>query len=229
MNPRMGSLTKSILPALLSVVLLAGLSLEHPNRRPPAEVEVYHTQVREANQALPAEFGTWISTNIPLPREVVALLSPNVIFSRSYVNGIDDTTCSVLLVQSRDARDMIGHFPPVCYPGQGWTLRSAKPRFWNIDGLQLSAMDYEFHNRSFNGDRSLTITGFFILPTGHFSTSMDDVRALSARFPDRYFGAAQIQVILYGTPSMQVREQVVTAMLRHYLPLLQTIRRQPTP
>mgnify|MGYP007071125856 CR=1 FL=1 len=31
---------------------------------------------------------------------------------------------NVAVVQCRDARDMGGHYPPICYPGQGWTPKN---------------------------------------------------------------------------------------------------------
>ena len=51
---------------------------------------------------------------------------------------------SFLLVQCRDARDLQGHWPPVCYRGQGWVQSAALPRSWEVQDLQVEGMQYDF-------------------------------------------------------------------------------------
>src|SRR5688572_8658902 len=102
------------------LVLLALLGDRALLRMAPAETEPYHAAVRAAVAAIPQVSGNWVGKDVPVPDAAVQMLHPNVIFSRRYQNLSTNETVAVLLVHVRDARDVLGHYPPVCYPGQGW-------------------------------------------------------------------------------------------------------------
>src|SRR2546423_7112207 len=134
---------------LLSMALLSGMTLEAFSLRRPEDAEPYHARVRKAAEDLPIRIGEWAVLNPndkgDVPKEAVTLLRPNVIFCRKYTNMSSGRTVTFLLVQCGDARDLVGHYPPVCYGNQGWTLRQKVARDWEIDGdLKIFGMEYEF-------------------------------------------------------------------------------------
>ena len=63
-----------------------------------------------------------------VPPEAQELLRPNAIFSRRFQRP-GEIGVHVLVVHCSDARDMIGHYPPICYPSSGWvsTITGNRP------------------------------------------------------------------------------------------------------
>jgi hypothetical protein len=215
-------------PAALTVMLMAGVVIEQPQRTPPATVEPYHAELRAMADGFQHEADQWISEKVELPQAAVALLSPNFSFSRLYTHASSGTVARVIMVQCRDARDMLGHYPPVCYPGQGWMLQEKFPRHWSVPPLEINGMEYQFQNRVVGESKRLTVSNFLILPNGRFTNEMRDVRDLAAHFPERYFGAAQMQLIVDSSLPAAEREKIVKSLLEIYVPLIQKIGSRPS-
>lgn len=73
---------------------------------------------------LPMELGEWRGTQAPLPRELLDEIAGASVMNRTYRNARGET----VEVHSAAFTDYdIGppHFPPSCYHGAGWKLRSA--------------------------------------------------------------------------------------------------------
>ena len=215
-------------PAALTVLLMVGVVLEQPQRTPPPDIEPYHIALHQKAESFQHEADQWISEKVDLPPAAVALLSPNFSFSRLYTHASTGTSARVIMVQCRDARDMLGHYPPVCYPGQGWTLVSQSPRHWSVPPLEINGKEYEFQNRVLGESKRLTVSNFLILPNGHFTNDMKDVRDLAAHFPDRYYGAAQMQLIVDSSLPAAEREKIVKSLLEIYVPLIKEIGSRPS-
>ena len=107
------------------IVLLALLGDRMFLRMSPVQTDEYHASVKAAVEAVPTVVGSWVGIDTPVPEAAVRMLHPNIILSRRYQNLSTNETLTVLLVHVRDARDVLGHYPPVCYPGQGWRARAS--------------------------------------------------------------------------------------------------------
>src|SRR3954466_15155977 len=106
------------IPAYLTVALLLGLSAETLRRPRPGDAEPYHTRVKAAREqfAVPEN---WTFEDHDLPDGAIALLKPNATLFRQFKSP---RPFQFLFIQCRDARDMGGHYPPVCYPASGWVV-----------------------------------------------------------------------------------------------------------
>ena len=62
---------------------------------------------------------------------------------------------SLLLVQVRDARDILGHYPPVCYPAQGWRVRERGEIALGSEGIE--AVLYTFVRSAEVGEQRLHV------------------------------------------------------------------------
>src|SRR5215212_3483805 len=124
------------IPAILTVALLLGLTAETLSRPRPGDAEPFHAHAFAATSAMATPDG-WTFTDLKIPDGAVALLKPNARICRQYFTPI--RPFQFLLIQCRDARDMGGHYPPVCYPASGWVaVRDeqgkplAKPMTWQV-------------------------------------------------------------------------------------------------
>src|SRR5262245_20175599 len=139
------------IPAILTVALLLGLTAETHLRPRPEDAEPFHERVLAATSALQNPEG-WTYQDLEMPEAAVALLKPNAKICRQYQTPI--RPFQFLFIQCRDARDMGGHYPPVCYPSSGWVAvmdenrKDPKPlerrMTWVIDGKTIIGMEYYF-------------------------------------------------------------------------------------
>jgi hypothetical protein len=204
---------------------LAGLTTDRALfHRAPQTANPYHARVRlVAAASTIKELGTWIGTDCPLPPAAVALLKPNVAVSRQYQDSITGRRVTFLLVQCSDARDLLGHYPPVCYVRQGWTLRDARPQDWLVDALQVRGMHYEFTSGRIERPELVTVLNFMVLPQGTVCRDMEGV-TLSAQHPGKkFFGAAQVQLVCDGAIAGAESEELVKLFVGAYRPLLDAV------
>lgn len=181
--------------AFLTLVVIGAM------RSSPTEsehVRAYHEEVLEIVESIPIDFGRWTGESIPLPESATSLLNPNALVARRYVHRDKMLSATLMIVQCKDARDMAGHFPPRCYPANGWLTRDeGEPGTVMVEGNELAI--YTFHRVAGRVERDITVYNMFALPTGDPSVSMRDVYQLSADYQYRYYGAAQVQIIIDGT------------------------------
>ncbi len=183
-----------------SLVVLLGLSSALPNRAQFDErAEVRKREIAAAIEAVPHLIGPWTGVEAPVPPEAQELLRPNAIFSRTYVRP-GSPRMHVLLVHCGDARDMIGHYPPVCYPKSGWQYETHKGAVGydelHVDGRTLPVSVYRFRRiRDQGAEESIQIFNAFVLPDGTVTPSIDDINRQSERLTVSVQGVAQLQVI----------------------------------
>ncbi|MEM6755934.1 MAG: exosortase-associated EpsI family protein [Planctomycetota bacterium] len=201
----------TILWVALSVLLLGGMTVQQAVYRvPPADAEGYHTRVGEKIDELPYSFESWIGTDSAVPAAAVRLLRANRVFSRRFTDMQDGRSVQVLIVHCTDARDLIGHYPPHCYPGNGWQGRGREVLEMNVAGHPpIEATRYEFDRGEDESGAKITIYNFMVLPDGQLARDMDAVSAASQDYRRKFFGAAQVQVLV--PPDMPEDEQLVLA------------------
>lgn len=206
-------------PAILSATLLGGIALQASTHPRPEDALPFHAAARLAVQALPVRIGAWTGTDVPLPPAAWSLLRPNAIASRVYAHP-DGRRVNLIVVQCGDARDMSGHYPPVCYPSRGWTATSdpkpvtlPSPTPSSTTGNGIPATRYEFARRGFLQEAGVRIYGFFVLPNTGYSSSMTGVRSYASDVRTRPFGAAQVQFVFDRSSPAHMDEASIADLL----------------
>jgi hypothetical protein len=211
-----------VLAIVLSAALLGGAAADRLSLPTPQGAASYHASVRAAYLQVPERIGDWTSRDVPVPAEATAQLRPNLILSRQYTNAVTGRSLSFLLVQCADVRDLVPHYPPVCYPGRGLMVTGTTRRTFSADGISFEATEYEFDANTFQQANPLSVVNFMLLPTGQIAADMDIVREQIA-LPHRYFGAAQVQVVMDSGWGQSERDATVEQLLRAYRPVLDAI------
>lgn len=228
----MKTFVRHVLGPLLAVALLAGLAYTDAARLRPADAGDYHQRVAAAVDAVPYVVGDWIAHDVPIPTRATEMLKPNALLSRQYLNTRTGQRVSVLLVHTLDARDLIGHYPPECYPAAGWTLDDRYAvDFTTPDGAPrpqqapptVEVARYRFHMNDFTRRRHLDVINLMILPTGEFSIGMAGLSGVSGDYRVRHFGAAALQFVFPEQTPRDQAEAVWQALFPALRPALNTI------
>jgi hypothetical protein len=209
----MSLLTKLVAPAL-ALACLSGLHAQIRRYAAVDDKTAFHAAVAEQVGEYPSRIEGWSGVEVQLPAAAQQLLRPNVQFARRFTDESTGRHVSVLLIQCRDARDMSGHYPPNCYPANGWTS-GGKPNVstWSLWGRDVPVAEYSFTRREIQGDLQAVVYDFFILPSGAFVTDMDDVRRASGDYRLRPYGAAQFQVVFEGSVPHDERKAIASRLL----------------
>ena len=212
-----------LIPLFLALALLAGLAVETYSRPTPGEAEPYHARVRAAEKELPRRIGPWEGEDVKPTRAAIELLNPNVIYQRRFTNTETGQQVSVLVVHCKDARDIYGHYPPVCYPSHGMEQRSAERFQRSVAGEQLRGTEYRFASGAFGSGYKI-VNNLIIMP-GAVMPDMEEVREQAWDYVRRFYGAAQVQVV-FQDPDMTPgeRERIFKTMVRAHMPVIEAIR-----
>src|SRR5262249_8764982 len=125
MTARARKLSVVMIAPALSALLLCGMVAENRRYLKPEDFEAYHVQAKAAIESLPLTIRSWSGKDTnDVPKEAQKLLKPNKILSRIYkdvsvASMYRPRAVSLLIVQCKLSGDMVGHFPPVCYPSKG--------------------------------------------------------------------------------------------------------------
>jgi hypothetical protein len=210
---------------IASLLLIGALSAETRWRPRPEEAEHYHARVRELAAQAPMEIGRWVGAEHRAPAEAIRLLKPNVILCRQYVHMETGRRVQLLIVHCKDARDLHGHYPPVCYPANGMELRSATDADWTVSGVSIAGKRYEFAAQRLGAEGKL-VENFLIVP-GRYARDMDAVGEQAGDYTRRFYGAAQVQVVFDNPRQWRIedRAEVFETLVAAYLPLVEQIRK----
>lgn len=215
--------TTQFLAPALTIAILAGLGVHSLLRTRAADAEPYHLRVRTVAGELPLNFGNWTGRDVEVPRAAMVLLRPNVMISRSYSNKENGHNVHLLLVHCGDSHSMWGHYPPVCYSGQGWQMVSQTPRHTNVDGLMVPQMEYAFARNYSGQSQEQVIYDLMLLPDGRIVLDMDSLLNAYKSYTRRFYGAAQMQLVFAADLPPEEREATVLEFLRVSRPLFDTI------
>ena len=190
----------------------------------PAGTSEYHQAVQRAADEVPLVVGSWLGTKLVLPAAAVTLLHPNVGLCHQYRNVTTGRVVTFLLVQCHDARDLVGHYPPICYVNQGWVMDTSTATQLSAGDLRVNATRYGFTSGRLGQMASLRIDNFMILPTGETCPNMDGIY-VSAKDPHKkFFGAAQVQFVCDADVPLLEVEEFEQALLISARPLIDQIR-----
>ncbi len=210
----------SILSLLVAAGLLVGMGIHYRAYPNPSDAAGYHAEVLAATQQAPVEFDRWTSRPVELPPSAVELLRPNAFFSRSFINPQAGLEAGFLIVQVKDARDLSGHWPPNCYKANGYTSLGQQHETWRVGDLDIPGVEYEFEITTAGRRSSIAVANFMILPGVGVVPDMYTVREAGADHRRRYFGAAQVQVVVDANYPPDLRRALVQQLVEPYLPLI---------
>jgi hypothetical protein len=217
------------------LLLLGGIAFQNRDHVEPQDADAFHARARSAVEAFPHSIEFWTGSDYEIPRAAQKLLRPNAIVSRRYVeNRTDRPTrreAQVLIVQCRDTRDMVGHYPPVCYPAHGMTQIDAQPRHWRLGERDISGMEYSFVRRQDGQTQLTTVYSFFVVPTTDgrdaIRPDMKSVRAAAEDYQQRHFGAAQFQMKFDGDSatswSRAERDEIFATLFEPAAPVITSL------
>lgn len=211
-----------------TVATLALLSSVLPNRAAVgADGEIRRAEIARAIADVPAYIGRWSGADDrTMAPEAQRLLKPNGLLSRRYTSP-GGPWVHLVVVHCGDARDMIGHYPPVCYPSAGWTEalpvghRASDPanpdRVLTVFQQPFPVREYDFKGYLEDGREDvIRILNAFILPDGTATREIDDINRQSERLSVAVQGVAQVQVITSARVSvedaMSAAEEIFSGM-----------------
>ena len=221
---------------LLSVGLLAGIYVEQTTHLKPQDAEPYHDRAKAAVAEVPYFIGTWTGQDDEIPLAAQKLLRPNAILSRTFVDSTPPKDyrssrriASLLVVQCRDSRDMVGHYPPICYRAQGRTPdeKNTAPRDWTVNGKEIPGYEYQFVEAFKNGARRTIVYNFLIVPGVGIARDMKGVERAAEDHQKRHYGAAQFQVVFQSDASAELpreeRDEIFATLMGPNIQLVETL------
>jgi hypothetical protein len=215
----LGRVPAAWLSACSSLVLLGAVALDGGGRT--ASTADAGLSIRAARETVPYCVGDWVGRDVEPAPAVVAMLRPSVLLQRGYRNLRTGESATVLFVRCGDARDLMGHYPPVCYPAHGRGLVTARGRDFRVGSMAISGMRYRFAATGAASPGEIVVDNFMALPSGRFGRDMDAVDAVARDPRLRQLGAAEMQVVTDAEMTDARRDEVFETLVASYSPLFQ--------
>lgn len=213
-------MTAAVLAAMAGYTVLSA--------RPTTGGEAYFANVRQAIDALPMQIDGYIGVDRPPLPAAVQMLRPNRLLQREYVDPLTGYGFTVLVVHCGDVRDMMGHYPPVCYPSNGWTIESVTGEtIERSDGVGVPITRYVVHRGDGTLRLSREIANTFVVPRADEPLGRDD-SALDRVTRTRWssgLGAAQIQIITDTEMDRETRRRLEQRVADHLDGLIAAVTR----
>jgi hypothetical protein len=209
--------------------LLIGMVVQNTTHLTPSDVEPYHARAKVAVESIPTKIGSWTAKPEKVPREAIKLLRPNVIRSWKYSdNDVSqsrwyDRWASLLVDQCRDARDMNGHYPPNCYVNSGEVQTYNEPKDWKVGGLIITGTEYHYLKTSATESTRTAVYNFLIVPGAGILRDMTGVEKAAEDYQQRYYGAAQFQVLMNADLPQQERDEIFRTLMEPCEPVIRTL------
>jgi hypothetical protein len=235
MSARIRKISFVIASPLLSVALLAGIVAEKRTYRDAEDFEPYHARAKQVIEAIPYNIGSWTGQDVEQPEAAQKLLKQPVLVSRRYVDTSAEAlvrrerTASLLFVQTKRSNDMVGHYPPNCYRSQGHTIVERTARDWTIDGLVIPGIEYHFLRKIDGHTANKIVYNFLMVPGRGIVRDMEGIKAAAEDYQQRYYGAAQVQVVFDALGSEKMsqkeRDEVFHTLMRETIPAIRAVLR----
>jgi len=222
-----------------SVVLLIGAGLESRHFRPPPDATQYLNRVRDAVNAIPITLGSWHGVDGSVEIEAIKLLHPNAMISRDYskpsVGGGLPEHIGFMFLACSDARDTVGHYPPICYPSQGWSLELKETKNWPLGEpvggasggrrqMVIHGTEYTFVRSLFEARGSEIVDNFFVLPNTGVVADRDEVINAAGDLQRRFYGVAQVQIIFSSETNSEERDRDIEELMTPLEGVIHTIQ-----
>lgn len=238
-------------PFILAVLLLGVVFVENMSRPSSADASPYHKMLLDyykSDDAIPRRINEWVNEEDgEISREAISLLKPNVLFQRVYHNERTRQSVSLLLVQCKDARDIYGHYPPICYPNtgkpqvefinkQGEPTKKVKQLTIDVQGVKIPITRYYFVDQ---GSQEMVVDNFIIYPPrkvkaegddewkfdqGEYHPNMNEFYELVGDYTRRFYGGSQVQVIYGHSINPEQYNDLFKEIIGGALPFVEAVR-----
>ena len=195
---------------------------------PAPDTVAYFAEVAASIDSLPYKVGDWVGMDVEVQPAAVRLLNPNKLLQRRYRNAETGQSVQVLVVHCGDTRDMLGHFPPVCYPAHGWAQLDAQPARVRITQTDTPAMTYRFKRSLGENETEMVVTNFFVLP-GTAELTAPDMNALNTAAQSlaaSALGSGQVQIVTDPTLTDKQRAEIVDGFLMALEPAIRAMSKE---
>lgn len=207
-------------PAAISLLLLAGLSVERVfSHVPPGDAQRYHAAVRQAVANAPMRMGDWIGRPVETPVQLWSQ-TPNALLARNYINAHTGHRATVVLAQVCDAREMITFDPAHAYAARGFSMLRQKALQLTVEGRVVDCGLFEFENTQQTPWRRMTVACVYILPDGVLSPARGLANRAASHYTGRYFGVAQLHVLLDEDIPASQRDETISQMIAGHMPVI---------
>jgi hypothetical protein len=222
-----------LIAPFVSIALLGGIAAENATHLKPADVEPFHANAKAAIEGVPSLIDMWTGKNEEIPPAAQKLLRNPVILNRTYIDNEvgrrRDRRATFLIVQCRDSRDMVGHYPPICYRAHGDEMVSEQKRDWTAKGRVIPGTQYEF-KRTFGGQSVRRVVyNFIVIPGVGVVRDMQGIYDASEDYQQRYYGAAQFQLVMSGDLPSEERDEIFEALIGPNLSVIDTLATRGAP
>lgn len=217
-------------PALTALLLCACLAvgeldtLQHPNAEP------YWERIGQRIDELPYLVGGFVGVDSEVTPAAIKLLKPNRLKQRTYMDPASGQYLTLMVVHCKDVRDMLGHYPPNCYPAHGWRREGTQDTTVHLAGADHPARLYEFSQRTDATEERMHILNFFVVPT-RAKPIVADTEALDRSTGSRRaagLGAAQVQILAKDPALLAPDSTVIARFMEAIEPAVREISKGPT-
>jgi hypothetical protein len=188
--------------------LLVAMHVSRSSMPQREDFDIYHAAAKTAVESIPVSFNQYLGEEVPLRPTDLQLLQPNSVRNIRFTD-ISPQSLSrpfekwVTLVQVRRIDDMMGHYPPVCYPAMGSVELKRTRRSWTINGQTILGTEYHFEGLEGSNRRFRIVYNFMIAPGRGFIADMEGLQAVNNEIARRFYGATQVQVLFSGIPGSE--------------------------
>ncbi len=212
-------------PALSAAILIATAAFGLAGVEGGREADAFHDQVRASIESVPYKIDRWIGADVEAAAAATRLLKPVKLMQRRYTDPASGRGFSLLIVYCGDTRDMLGHYPPRCYPAHGWKSESVAPASFELAGFSFPATSYSFSRSTVGLDQTMGVFNFFALPAGdeRLVADMQAVNRASQSRSGVKLGAAQIQILFSEDFTAAERAEIRRDVLAALEPVIETI------
>jgi hypothetical protein len=190
--------------------------------RPTVDPSPYHARIQLAASHPLSNSSAWQMEEIP-DEGLKDAFRANVLLKRSFQHRVTGESVSFSLIQCPDVRDLVRHYPSICYPARAMVETMRRPLEWTIDGLPMHATEYLFESNDFRQANTTNVYHFILLPNGSI-TGDPGVMKKQVPLQNRFYGAAQVQIVFTGTAIEESRRmEIVNEIIRMHRPIFDSI------
>lgn len=214
----------SLVPPLLTLLILGGLAVHTATRPTAADAEAYLARLRAAGPAVPFRIGLWTGRDWPNSPATQQTRQPNLWLGREYRNSQTGRQLDLLLVQCRDARELALYSPLVTYPDQGWTLTNTQTASLACGGWTVPEAIYKFSRAGAGSPEEILVHDVLILPDGRLTADSRAAESIAKSLRKRFFGAGRLELVLEPGVPPEESTRILVEFLEALHPTLRQIQ-----
>lgn len=247
----------TVLGPTLTLGLLAAGAYVQRGWPQPEDATPYHARAAAAIKAIPLRVGPWVGTERDPQPAAIEILQPNAIRNIELIDprprtiGRPEQRISLSVVQTKRIDDMMGHSPPNCYPAFGDRQTVATYRTWPIgtvvspastgksagadasaSDLRINGVEYQFERVIDGRSYRRIVYNFMIARRRGILPDMESLRQAAEDYEQRYFGAAQFQVVFDSLAGHELavgdRDEVFTTLMTAAEPAIRALLDETT-